>query len=200
ALGRTAQILDNLIADNMAKPMLVVMTNGNASQTAAPGESSAKMDKPVFIQPDMFSGNTEKAYTDVIDFIDKNYRTKKEKSGRAIAGLSMGGMHAMVISANNPKLFDYVGVFSSGIIQPKDATASVYLNLDQKFRSLKDIGVKHYWIGIGKDDFLYKQSNELKAKLDAAGLKYTYHETPGGHTWSNWRDYLVEFVPQLFKP
>lgn len=199
ALGRTSQILDNLIAAKKAKPMIVVMTNGNASQTAAPGESSAAMTKPIFIQPDMFSGNTEKAYPDVVKFIDANYRTKKEKSGRAITGLSMGGMHSLVISANNPELFDYIGVFSSGIIQPKEASAEVYTNLDSKFKALKEKGVKLYWIGIGKDDFLYKQCGDLKAKLDAANLKYTYKETPGGHTWSNWRDYLTEFAPLLFR-
>lgn len=199
ALGRTSQILDNLIASKKAKPMIVVMTNGNASQTAAPGESSAAMTKPIFIQPDMFSGNTEKAYPDVVKFIDANYRTKKEKSARAITGLSMGGMHSLVISANNPELFDYIGVFSSGIIQPGEASAEVYANMDNKFKTLKEKGVKLYWIGIGKDDFLYKQCGNLKAKLDAAGLKYTYKETPGGHTWSNWRDYLTEFAPLLFR-
>lgn len=199
ALGRTAQILDNLIAQKKARPMIVVMANGNASQTAAPGESSGPLQKPVFIQPDMFSGNTEKAYPDIVKFIDTHYRTVKQKTGRAIAGLSMGGMHSLVISANNPELFDYVGVFSSGLIQPEDASAAVYANLDVKFKKQREKGVKHYWIAIGREDFLYAQCQELKAKLDAAGTKYTYRETDGGHTWSNWRNYLSEFVPLLFR-
>ncbi|RZJ68438.1 MAG: esterase [Flavobacterium sp.] len=199
ALGRTSQIMDNLIAEKKAKPMIVIMTNGNANQTAAPGESSAKMDKPIFLQPDIWSGNTEKAYPDVIKFIDSNYRTKKDKANRAIAGLSMGGMHSLVISANNPDLFDYVGVFSSAQLQPKDATGEVYANFDQKLKTQKEKGYKLYWIAIGNSDFLYKQSNEYRAKLDAMNFKYTYKETQGGHTWSNWRDYLTEFSPQLFK-
>jgi len=199
ALGRTAQILDNLISQKKAKPMLVVMTNGNASQSAAPGESSAPMIKPVFLQPDMFSGNTEKAYPDVVAFIESNYRVKKDKANRAIAGLSMGGMHSLVISANNPDMFDYVGVFSSAQLQPKDAIAEVYANFDQKIKNQKAKGFKLYWIAIGKDDFLFRQSNEFRAKLDSIGFKYTYKETLGGHSWSNWRDYLVEFAPMLFK-
>jgi len=198
ALGRTAQIMDNLIASKKAKPMLVVMTNGNASQTAAPGESSAKMDKPVFLQPDMFSGNTEKAFPDVVKFVESNYRVKKDKANRAIAGLSMGGMHSLVISANNPGMFDYVGVFSSAQLQPKDSKADVYSNFDQKLKTQKEKGFKLYWIAIGKDDFLFKQSNEFRSKLDAINFKYTYKETGGGHSWSNWRDYLTEFAPMLF--
>ncbi|MBD3581677.1 esterase [Flavobacterium selenitireducens] len=199
ALGRTSQILDNLIAQQKAKPMIVVMTNGNAGQTAAPGESSTPMTKPIFLQPDMFSGNTEKAYPDVVKFIESNYRVKKDKASRAIAGLSMGGMHSLVISANNPGMFDYVGVFSSAQLQPKDAKAEAYANFDQKLKTQKDKGFKLYWIAIGKDDFLFRQSNEFRAKLDAIGLKYTYKETEGGHSWSNWRDYLTEFAPKLFR-
>lgn len=198
-LGRTAQILDNLIAQKKAMPMIVVMTNGNASQTAAPGESSAKMEKPIFLQPDMFSGNTEKAYPDVITFIEANYRIKKNKANRAIAGLSMGGMHSLVISANNPDTFDYVGVFSSAMLQPKDSKAEVYANFDRKLKTQKEKGYKLYWIAIGKTDFLFKQSDEFRAKLDAMNFKYSYKETQGGHSWSNWRDYLTEFVPMLFR-
>ncbi|NUY80219.1 esterase [Flavobacterium sp. MAH-1] len=198
ALGRTAQIMDNLIAQKKAKPMLVVMTNGNASQTAAPGESSSKMDKPVFLQPDMFSGNTERAYPDVVKFIESNYRVKKDKANRAIAGLSMGGMHSLVISANNPDTFDYVGVFSSAMLQPKDSKADVYASFDQKLKTQKDKGYKLYWIAIGKTDFLYKQDMEFRERLDSIGFKYTYKESEGGHTWSNWRDYLTEFAPKLF--
>ncbi|RZJ73195.1 esterase [Flavobacterium sp.] len=199
ALGRTAQIIDNLIAEKKARPMLVVMTNGNANQTAAPGESSAAWTKPIFIQPDIWSGNTEKAYPDVIKFVESNYRVKKEKASRAIAGLSMGGMHSLTISANNPDTFGYVGVFSSAQLQPKDAKGDVYQNFDQKLKTQKEKGFKLYWIAIGNTDFLFKQSNEFRAKLDAMKFPYKYMESQGGHTWSNWRDYLTEFAPMLFK-
>ncbi|NMH28308.1 esterase [Flavobacterium silvaticum] len=198
-LGRTAQILDNLIASKKAKPMLVVMANGNAGQTAAPGESSAPMKKPVFIQPDMFSGNTEKAYPEVVAFIESRFRVKKDKASRALAGLSMGGMHSLVISANNPELFGYVAVFSSAMLWPKEAPGEVYKDFDRKLEAQKKAGYKLYWIGIGTDDFLFEQSNTFRKKLDAMQFKYVYKETAGGHTWSNWRDYLTEFVPLLFR-
>ncbi|MEC4003422.1 alpha/beta hydrolase-fold protein [Flavobacterium sp. SUN052] len=198
-LGRTSQILDNLIAQGKAKPMLVVMTNGNARQNAAPGESSEGYIKPVFIRPEMFSGLTEKAFGDVIAFIESEYRVKKEKASRAIAGLSMGGMQTIVIAANYPNTFDYIGVFSSAMLQPADNKVDFYLNMNQKLLTQKSNAFKLYWIGIGKDDFLYQKCVEFRSELDKANLKYIYKETNGGHTWSNWRVYLSEFVPQLFK-
>lgn len=124
-LGRTAQILDNLIAQGKAKPMLVVMPNGNAGQSAAPGASSEGFVKPVFLRPEMFSGQTEMAFGDILKFIESNYRVKKEKASRAIAGLSMGGMHTLVISANYPDTFDYIGVFSSAIYSQKKVLSPV---------------------------------------------------------------------------
>ncbi|MGV3697630.1 esterase [Flavobacterium sp.] len=197
-LGRTAQILDNLIAQRKAKPMIVVMPNGNAGQTAAPGESSEGFVKPVFLRPEMLSGQTEAAFGDMLKFVESNYRVKNEKASRAIAGLSMGGMHTLVISANYPDTFDYVGVFSSGMLQPKDSNAPAYTDFDSKLAKQKSNGYKLYWIGIGKEDFLFTKSNEFRNKLDNIGFKYTYKETNGGHTWSNWRDYLSEFATLLF--
>jgi|SRR6218665_690339 len=198
-LGRTAQILDNLIAQGKAKPMLVVMPNGNAGQSAAPGESSEGFVKPVFLRPEMFSGQTEMAFSDILKFIESNYRVKKDKASRAIAGLSMGGMHTLVISANYPNTFDYIGVFSSAILQPKESTAACYQDFETKLKAQKTNGYKLYWIGIGKEDFLFEKSNQFRSILDGMSFKYTYKETAGGHTWSNWRDYLSEFAPLLFK-
>ncbi|KAA6315900.1 Carbohydrate acetyl esterase/feruloyl esterase [termite gut metagenome] len=102
ALGRTAQILDNLIAQQKAKPMIVVMTNGNSYQEAAPGESSLGLYKPSIGMDKAMDGETEEAFPDIVNFIDTNYRTIKQKSGRAIGGLSMGGFHSMHISKEYP--------------------------------------------------------------------------------------------------
>ncbi len=198
-LGRAAQIMDNLIAQGKAKPMIVVMTNGNADQTATPGESSEGFVKPIFMRPATFSGMTEAAFGDIIQFIESNYRVKKEKASRAIAGLSMGGMHSLVISANYPNTFDYVGVFSSAMLQPKDSQATVYSDFTNKLKAQKNNGFKLYWIGIGNTDFLFERSNEFRKLLDSLEFNYQYHETKGGHTWSNWRDYLSEFAPLLFQ-
>lgn len=198
-LGRTAQILDNLIAQGKAKPMLVVMPNGNAGQSAAPGESKEGFYTPDFIQPDMFSGNTEKAFGDVIQFIESEYRVKKEKSSRAIAGLSMGGFHTIIISANYPQTFDYMGVFSAALFQPKEADCEMYVNIEKKLKAQKENEYRLYWKAIGKTDFLYKEATDYRNLLDSMNFKYTYKESEGGHTWSNWRDYLSEFAPLLFR-
>ena len=125
-LGRAAQILDNLIAAGKAKPMIVVMTNGNISQEAAPGETPNGFTVPTLMLPKTMDGNFELAFPDVIKFVESNYRVKADKNDRAIAGLSMGGCHSLYISANYPDTFGYVGLFSAGTV---DYTAhNRYLN------------------------------------------------------------------------
>jgi enterochelin esterase-like enzyme len=198
ALGRTAEILDNLIAQGKAKPMLVVMTNGNVAQEAAPGESSLGFYKPTFQLPNTMDGKFEETFPDVIKFIENNYRVKAEKSARAIAGLSMGGYHSLHISRYYPNTFDYVGLFSAAIMANDQVKSKVYENFDATLEAQMKNGLKLYWIGIGKADFLYKAVTDYRAKLDKMGMKYTYVETEGGHTWRNWRVYLSEFTPLLF--
>jgi len=199
SLGRTAQILDNLIAEGKARPMIVVMTNGNASQEAAPGESSLGMVPPTFQLPKTMEGTFESAFPDVVKFVDNNYRTIKSKSDRAIAGLSMGGFHSMHISKQYPDLFNYVGLFSAAIVPNKDVTSPVYQNLEGKLKVQFSKKPALYWIGIGKTDFLYKANEDYRKLLDEKGYKYTYYETGEGHIWKNWRIYLTEFTPLLFK-
>ena len=115
-LGRATQIIDNLIDEGKAKPMIIVMPNGNVAQEAAPGESSEGFYKPNFRLPNTMDGKYEETFIDIINFVDKNYRTIKNKSGRAIAGLSMGGYHSFHISRYYPNMFDYVGLFSAAIM------------------------------------------------------------------------------------
>lgn len=198
-LGRTAQIMDNLIASGKAKPMIVVMPNGNMVQEAAPGESSLGYYKPVFQLPHTMDGLMEQTFGDVISFVEGNYRVTKKKEARAVAGLSMGGFHSLHISRYYPQTFDYVGLFSPAILPPQGSTSPVYKDIDGTLKKQMDNGYKLYWIGIGKEDFLYKNVEEYRAKLDAMKMPYTYVESVGGHTWRNWRIYLSEFVPQLFK-
>jgi enterochelin esterase-like enzyme len=199
ALGRTSQILDNLIAQGKAKPMIVVMTNGNVAQEAAPGESSLGYSKPSMQMEHTMDGKFEETFPDVIKFVESNYRVKAEKSGRAIAGLSMGGYHSLHISRYYPNTFDYVGLFSAAIMTDPKNTSKVYENFDTTLKNQMTNGYKLYWIGIGKSDFLYKNVADYRTKLDGMGMKYTYVETEGGHTWTNWRVYLSQFAPLLFK-
>jgi enterochelin esterase family protein len=204
-MGRTAQIMDNLIAQGKAKPMIVVMTNGNANQAGAQNEVP-----PIQVQGDQsvssytrLAGKFEEHLVkDVVPFIEKNYRTLTGKDNRAIAGLSMGGAHTQTITNNNPGMFNYIGVYSMGIMNMGPQTqdvAKLEEERNAKLLKLKDSGYKLYWIGCGKDDFVYKSVIALRAALDKAEIKYTYRESTGGHTWANWRIYLSEFAPLLFR-
>ena len=199
ALGRTAQIMDNLIAQGKAKPMIVVMPNGNVIQDAAPGEGNEGMYKPAFMIPKTMDGTYEGSFKDIIKFVESNYQVKADKAHRAIAGLSMGGYHTMHISRYYPNTFDYMGLFSAAIMPREDATSSVYSDIDGTLKTQMDNGYKLYWIAIGKTDFLYDANKEYRAKLDDMGMPYEYVESEGGHIWRNWRVYLSQFVPQLFQ-
>lgn len=199
ALGRLSQIMDNLIAQGKAKPMIVVMPNGNVTQKAAPGEDTRGFYKPQFMEPGTMNGEYETAFPDIISFVESNYRIKADKADRAIAGLSMGGFHSLHISRYYPNTFDYVGLFSAAILPMQQVSSKVYENIDETLKVQKENGYKLYWIGMGKTDFLYQSGVEYRAKLDKMGMPYKYVESEGGHIWRNWRDYLIVFVPQLFQ-
>ena len=200
--GRATQILDNLIARGEAKPMIVVFTNGNISQEAAPLENSTGYTRPTMDLPQTMEGTFETAFPEVVKFIDSHYRTIAKKQSRAICGLSMGGFHTLYITLNNPDMFNYSGMFSAAIGTGSEQTAAhkeVYENVDGKLATYFSKKPAMLWIGIGRTDFLIQSNNEFRAKLDAAGYPYKYMETDGGHIWKNWRIYLSEFVPLLFK-
>ena len=200
--GRATQILDNLIARGQAKPMIVVFTNGNISQEAAPLENSTGYTRPTMDLPQTMEGTFESAFPEVVKFIDSHYRTIAKKQSRAICGLSMGGFHTLYITLNNPDMFNYSGMFSAAIGTGSEQTAAhkeVYENVDGKLATYFSKKPAMLWIGIGRTDFLIQSNNEFRAKLDAAGYPYKYMETDGGHIWKNWRIYLSEFVPLLFK-
>lgn len=198
-LGRAAQILDNLIAQGKAEPMIVVMTNGNADLEAAPGESSLGYMPPTTRLGKTMEGSFETHFPEVVKFIDKNYRTKANKKNRAIAGLSMGGFHSLHISKQYPDMFDYVGLFSAAIMPGKNATSPIYKDMEGKLKLQFAKKPALYWIAIGKTDFLYKANKEYRKLLDEKGYPYEYFENEDGHIWRNWRIYLTEFTPKLFK-
>ena len=200
--GRATQILDNLIARGQAKPMIVVFTNGNISQEAAPLENSTGYTRPTMDLPQTMDGTFETAFPEVVKFVDSHYRTIAKKQSRAICGLSMGGFHTLYITLNNPDMFAYSGMFSAAIGTGSEQTAAhkeIYENVDGKLATYFSKKPAMLWIGIGRTDFLIQSNNEFRAKLDAAGYPYQYMETDGGHIWKNWRIYLSEFVPLLFK-
>lgn len=206
-LGRAAQILDNLIACGKAKPMIVVMPNGNANSDAAPGEWDKGMYKPTFMghQASKPVASTEESFKDIVSYVDKNYRTIAKKQGRAICGLSMGGGHSFGISKLYPDWFNYVGLFSAavslnvrGFDGLNDANQQIAPEVEQQLKTMFQKKPALYWIAIGNTDFLYQNNKTYRDYLDKMGYKYEYLETDGGHIWRNWRIYLTLFAQRLF--
>ncbi len=198
-LGRTAEILDNLIAQGKAEPMIVVMTNGNAGEVAAPGEGPDGFRVPSSKQRGMMDGAFEESFKDVISYIESNYRVYKDKKHRAIAGLSMGGYHSQHISKYYPDMFDYVGLFSAAARFHEKSESPVYQNEKEQIAAQFAKKPALYWIAIGKDDFLYEENVKYRQFLDEKGFGYEYFENGEGHIWRNWRIYLTMFAPRLFK-
>ena len=190
SMGRTAQILDNLIAKGLAKPMIVVMPNGNPNQQAAQtfGLPTTEYD---WRDPANRNLYVQSLVEEIVPFIEKNYRTVAKKSHRAIAGLSMGGGHTIAASGMYPNAFDYICPLSMGAQRTPE--------LDAQLQGIKKAGYKLYWLACGNTDFLFENANELDAALTANGLKHTYFVSEGGHVWANWRLYLNTFAPLLFK-
>ena len=197
--GHAAQVLDNLIAEGKAEPMIVVMPNGHTDTPAAPGMGPDNNEQPSFAHKQWMEGTFEQSFNDIVTWVDNNYRTRPTKRYRAIAGLSMGGYHSLYISANQPDDFAYVGLFSAAIGRMDQDKSKIYDDLEGKLITQFKQRPKLYWMGIGKDDFLYKDNAEFRQMLDKNRLRYTYHESGAGHEWANWRDYLIIFTQLLFK-
>lgn len=194
SLGRANLILDNLIASGKAKPMIVVMTNGNAWQTSTLRQIPG-LPTPTRETFGQFQGKFEKSLVeDVVPYIEKNFRVIADKDHRALAGLSMGGGHTITAAITYPGTFGYIGVFSSGIF---DANADMG-EMEKKFIALKATGVHKYWVACGKEDFVMDSNKRLLSVLEKTGLEHEYFENEGGHTWANWRTYLSMFAPMLF--
>lgn len=201
-LGHVARIMDNLIAEGKAEPMIVVLPNGNFSKQAAPGETRENLDyKPVMTNmlTDYKNGLYEIAFSEVIDYIDGRFLTIADKQHRAIAGLSMGGFHSLYIALNHPGEFDYIGLFSAGLMTDLDTSKAAYRDEQKKLEQLSRDGYRLFWIGIGRDDFLYDVNAQFRQRLDSMNFKYTYNESSRGHIWANWRQYLLIYAQLLFK-
>jgi enterochelin esterase family protein len=194
-MGRTCQIMDNLIQKKLAKPMLVVMPNGNPGQQAA--RTLLLAEKPF----DRNDPKTADIYVhsivkDIVPYIEKNYRVIAKPASRAIAGLSMGAGHTIRCTNLYPGFFSYICPLSNGI---RNADEKAMAEYDTQFKALKKAGYKLYFLACGDTDFLYEPAKTLDAALTRNGLKHTFFVNSGGHTWANWRIYLNTFGPQLFR-
>jgi len=198
SVGRAGFILDNLIASKKAKPMIVVMPAGHTGPFRRAGGPRPAVDE--FAQ-DFVS--------DIMPFVEKNYRVLTERKNRAMAGLSMGGGQTLNIGIPHLDKFGYLGVFSSGVFgiaggfrgATNAPSGPTFEEQNQARLDDKDLkkGLKLFWFATGKDDGLVETSRKTVAMFKKHGFEVTYKETEGAHTWLNWRDYLQEFAPQLFQ-
>jgi enterochelin esterase family protein len=197
-VGRAGFIMDNLIAAGAAKPMIVVMPHGHTGpfRFGPPGDGTFER------QMDEFGKDF---VNDIRPHVEKNYRVIPDRAHRAIAGLSMGGAQTLNIAFDNLDEYAYVGVFSSGIFGIAGGFGGSGPNKQWEERHLAILdnaaakkGLCQLWFGCGKDDFLIETSRATVNMLKQHQFEVTSKETAGGHTWTNWRDYLAQFAPLLF--
>ncbi|PYI85587.1 MAG: esterase, partial [Verrucomicrobia bacterium] len=208
SVGRAGFILDNLIADKKAKPMVVVMPAGHTRASGFGARGGAPADgAPARPPVDEF---VQDFLNDLMPYAEKNFRVNTGKQHRAIAGLSMGGSQTLNIAIPNLEKFGYVGVFSSGLLGSSGAGRGGVTNapagptweerhLDTLDNAKLKKGLKLVWFATGKDDFVIENSRRTVAMLKGHGFDPVFKETSGAHTWINWRIYLSEFAPQLFQ-
>jgi enterochelin esterase family protein len=195
-MGRAGFIMDNLLAAKKAKPMIVVMPNGSMPRPATPSTQPAP-DAPGASPQDKFAAEL---LQNIVPYVEKNYRVLANQQNRAIAGLSMGGGQTLGVAPRNPDLFAYIGVWSSGV-NPRTTAGFEQLNaafLDHADKTNKT--VKVFWVGVGENDTGANASaRNLVAVLNKHGIKNEFHESAGAHTWINWRHYLNDYAPLLFR-
>lgn len=188
SVGRAGIILDNLIAEKKAKPMIVVMPNGHTGPFSFGSRDGLSRSLEEFV---------EEFETDILPAVESNYRVKTDRKSRAIAGLSMGGAQTLNIMVRNPDKFAYVGVFSSGIFGDQlGKWEEKYQKTLDDAKLKKDL--KLLWFATGNKDFLLNSSRATVEMFKKHGYEVQFKETEGAHTWINWRAYLREFAQKLF--
>ena len=191
--GRANLILDNLIAQGKARPMIVVMPYGRPGPAATlgplPAAAGALVAPPAVVFPN-------DVVEDVIGVAEKSYRISSRADDRAIAGLSMGGNQTLIVGLTHLDLFRYIGAFSPVIFN---------LTAEQDFKEAFADGaatnkkLKQFFIYCGNKDTLFASNKSFHELLDTRQIKHTFVETEGAHVWWNWRDYLTDFAPRLFR-
>ena len=199
-VGRAGFIMDNLIAAQKAKPMIVVMPAGHTGPPDAgpriPGASGSR---------DEFVGDFEQ---DIMPYVEQHYRVRADRHDRAIAGLSMGGYQTLAIAIPHLEKFAYIGVFSSGIFGITRQGYSGHVSSGPTFEELNKTtlddpklkqGLKLFWFATGKEDGLLATSSATVEMFRRHKFNIVYEESTSAHSWINWRNYLNEFAPQLFQ-
>ena len=196
--GRANLILDNLIAEGKARPMIVVMPYGRPGPAATLRPAPAPIPAPTNGPQTQTSAAVfpNDVVEDVVGFAEKAYRISSRADDRAIAGLSMGGNQTLFVGLTHLDLFRYIGAFSPVIFNQsvdqdyKDAFADAATTSKR---------LKQFYIYCGRKDTLFASNKSFHELLDTRQVKHTFVETDGAHVWWNWRDYLVDFAPRLFR-
>jgi enterochelin esterase family protein len=198
SVGRAGFIIDNLIASKKAKPMVIVMPAGHTSPR--PPRSLDFNDEFVkdFVE-------------DIMPYAETHYRVLRDRQHRAIAGLSMGGAQTLNIAIPHADEFAYVGVYSSGIfgivpiggpaaaLDPPAGPTWEQQHLAELDNAAAKKGLKLFWFSTGKDDFVLNTTKATVELFQKHGYQPVFQQSAGAHTWTNWREYLNEFAPQLFQ-
>ncbi len=189
-VGKANEILDNLIAQGRAKPMLVVMTFGyGVPGYASPNGGNRGPD----VEKKNYDNYRESLLKEVVPAVESDYRVKTDKADRAIAGLSMGGAETLYVGLNNLDTFSYVGAFSSGGLRDIETS---FPGFDGAKANEK---LKLLWVSCGTEDGLIRFNRTLVKWLKAKNANLQALETPGRHTWMVWRRNLIAFSQQLFR-
>ena len=217
--GRANFILDNLIADGKARPMIVVMPAGHTSQTQGFGGRGGATTPGAPRRPQFDGDFVQDFVNDIMPYAESHYRIQADRAHRAIAGLSMGGGQTLYISIPHLDKFAYIGVYSSGLFGipgganpgrgrggstaanpgPNPVTVWEEQNRGSLDNPALKKGLKLVWFSTGKDDGLLSTSKATVEMLKQHGFDVVFEESPGAHTWINWRNYLNEFAPKLFQ-
>jgi len=201
-IGRAGFIIDNLLAEKKAKPMLVVMPNGSLPRPAnlpPPTPGAPPAPEVAAAMATLQERFTNELLKEVVPYVEKNFRVLPGRENRAIAGLSMGGGQTLRVVTTNPDQFAYAAVWSAGV-NPQLAAEfekrnAAFLDNPDKVNKL----VKLFSISVGDKDFAYAGSKNLSELLDKRGIKNQLQVSGGGHTWINWRRYLNDYAPLLFR-
>ncbi|MNQ54351.1 Carbohydrate acetyl esterase/feruloyl esterase precursor [compost metagenome] len=187
--GKANLVLDNLIADKKAKPMVIAMLDGNMGNTGGvPG----------------FNENALKAFENelkvgAIPFVESNFKVATDAKNRALAGLSMGGLQTLYAGVKNSDMFSSIGVFSSGWWANNSTLSAPQYEFMKNNAAVINSNIKNFWISMGgKEDIAFENCKIMMSKFDEMGIKYQYSEYPGGHSWPVWRHDLMMFAPLLF--
>ena len=185
--GKTNLILDNLIAENKAKPMVIAMLDGNMTGVTGFDERALKA-----FENELKMG--------AIPFVESNFKVATDAKNRALAGLSMGGLQTLYAGVKNSDMFSSIGVFSSGWWANNTTLSDPQYEFMKNNAATINSNIKEFWISMGgKEDIAYENCKIMMSKFDQMGIKYKYSEYPGGHSWPVWRHDLFMYAPLLFK-